>query len=179
MSRIGKVPVPVPAGVTVKVENGVVSVQGKLGTLTFKLPRGITAKVDGPKVVVDRTSDDRVVHGCHGLVRTLVRNMIQGVQTYYEKDLEIEGVGFKAAVSGQKVSLSLGYASPKVYNVPAGVKVAADADGLRINVKGCDKQLVGMVAAEIRSYFPAEPYKGKGIKYKGEKIRRKEGKTVA
>lgn len=178
MSRIGKQPVKIPAGVTTAINAGVVTVKGKLGELTYTLPRGIAAVVEGGMVVVTRNSDEREVRGFHGLVRTLISNMVVGVASGYGKSLEIEGVGFKAAVSGQKVSLSLGFASPKEYNVPAGVKVV-EQGGTKLAVSGIDKQLVGRVAADIRAHYPAEPYKGKGIRYTGEKVRRKEGKTVA
>ena len=179
MSRIGKEPVPITAGATVAVADGVVTVKGKNGELKYALPRGIVAEVKGSQVVVTRTCDDRDVRGFHGLVRTLIKNMIEGVVTGYTKGLEIDGVGFKAAVQGQKVVLSLGFASPKEYKVPDGIKITGDQAGLKLTITGPSKELVGRVAADIRAYFPAEPYKGKGIKYAGEKIRRKEGKTVA
>jgi large subunit ribosomal protein L6 len=178
MSRIGKQPIQIPAGVTAAIKDGVVTVKGKLGELAYTLPRGIAAAVEDGKVVVTRGSDERDVRAFHGLARTLVANMVLGVATGYGKNLEIEGVGFKAAVSGQKVSLALGFASPKEYNVPAGVKVT-EQGGTKLAIAGIDKQLVGRVAADIRAYYPAEPYKGKGIRYTGEKVRRKEGKTVA
>ncbi len=180
MSKIGKTPVAIPAGVTVKVDGSTVSVDGKLGKLSYTLPAGVTAEVKGQEVVVgcDNPSN-RKTHGFWGLARTLVHNMVVGVSKGYEKKLLIEGVGFKAAVSGESVSLSLGFAEPKVYKIPAGAKVATTPDGLTVTVTGIDKQLVGRVAADLRSYYPAEPYKGKGIRYADEKIRRKEGKTVA
>lgn len=178
MSRIGKQPIKIPAGVTVAVNAGVVQVQGKLGQLSYALPRGISASVAEGAVSVTRASDERAVRGFHGLARTLVANMVAGVVSGYSKNLEIEGVGFKAAVNGQKVSLSLGFASPKEYTVPAGAKVT-EQGGVKLTVTGIDKQLVGRVAADIRSYYPVEPYKGKGIRYSDEKVRRKEGKTVA
>ena len=180
MSKIGKTPVAVPAGVTVKVDGSTVSVDGKLGKLSYVLPAGIAAEVKGQEIVVSCDNPaNRKTHGFWGLARTLVHNMVVGVSKGYEKKLLIEGVGFKAAVSGQSVSLSLGFAEPKVYAIPDGAKVAASADGLTVTVTGIDKQLVGRVAADLRSYYPAEPYKGKGIRYADEKIRRKEGKTVA
>ncbi len=180
MSKIGKLPVPLPAGVTVKIDGSVVSVEGKLGTLSYTLPAGIAAEVkDGAVVVSCDNPANPKTHGFWGLARTLVQNMVQGVAKGYEKKLVIEGVGFKAAVSGDSVSLSLGFAEPKVYKIPAGAKVVATPDGLNVTVSGIDKQLVGRVAADLRSYYPAEPYKGKGIHYADEKVRRKEGKTVA
>ncbi len=180
MSRIGKQPVPVADGAKVSVDGSVVTVEGKLGKQTYTLPAGISAKVEDGKVVVECSNPgDRKIHGFWGLARTLISNMIFGVVKGYEKKLVIEGVGFKAAVSGKQVSLSLGFANPKIYNIPEGAKVAATPDGLTVTVTGIDKQLVGRVAADIRSYYPAEPYKGKGIRYADEKIRRKEGKKVA
>ncbi len=178
MSRIGKQPVVVPAGVTVTVNAGVVSVAGKLGTLSYAPPKGVAVELAGDRVLVSRNSDEARVRAFHGLARTLIHNMVIGVSAGYSKALEIEGVGFKAAISGQKVSLSLGFASPKEYAVPEGVKVT-ETGGTKLSVTGIDKQMVGRVAAEIRSYYPAEPYKGKGIRYAGEQVRRKEGKTVA
>ena len=177
MSRIGIIPVAIPAGVTVEVKDGAVVVKGKLGELSYTPHAGITAEVKDGHVVVTRKDDS--FKNFHGLARTLISNMITGVVSGYTKSLEIEGVGFKAAVQGQKVILTLGFANPKEYSVPAGASVAVDATGLKLTVTGTSKELVGRVAADIRAYYPAEPYKGKGIKYAGEKIRRKEGKTVA
>lgn len=178
MSRIGKQPIQVPAGVAVSVEAGVVRVQGKLGQLSQAIPRGISAVVESGTVVVSRSSEDRVTRGFHGLTRTLIANMIGGVTAGYSKMLEIEGVGFKASVAGTKVSLLLGFASAKEYEVPEGITVK-EQGGTKLTVSGIDKQLVGRVAADIRSYYPVEPYKGKGIRYSDEKVRRKEGKKVA
>jgi len=178
MSRIGKQPIKIPAGVTVAVDAGVVTVKGKLGQQCYRLPRGISASIENDVVTVNRASDEREVRGFHGLARTLVSNMVAGVASGYSKKLEIEGVGFKAAVNGQKVSLALGFASPKEYTVPEGIKVS-EQGGVKLAISGIDKQLVGRVAADIRSYYPVEPYKGKGIRYSDEKVRRKEGKTVA
>lgn len=180
MSRIGKEPVPVTAGVTVTVAGATVTVKGKQGELGYTLPQGISAEVkDGKVNVLCANPEDHTIHSCHGLARTLIANMIEGVLNGYTKSLEIEGVGFKAAVQGTNLSLSLGFASPKIYAIPSGIKVTADNTGTKLTVTGCSKELVGRVAADIRSYYPAEPYKGKGVKYAGEKIRRKEGKTVA
>ena len=180
MSKIGKTPVAIPAGVTVKIDGPAVNVEGKLGKLSYTLPNGIAAEVKGSEVIVSCDNPaNRKTHGFWGLARTLVNNMVVGVSKGYEKKLLIEGVGFKAAVSGDTVSLSLGFAEPKVYKIPEGAKVAATPDGLTVTVSGIDKQIVGRVAADLRSYYPAEPYKGKGVRYADEKIRRKEGKTVA
>ncbi|MCL1920173.1 MAG: 50S ribosomal protein L6 [Kiritimatiellaeota bacterium] len=191
MSRIGKQPIDIPAGVTVDVAGGnTVTVKGKLGELSRTFVKGITVTVEGGKAVVTRAEkrpdgapllkkDERLLKGCHGLTRTLVNNMIVGVTAGYKKQLNIEGTGFKAVLQGQVLSLSLGFAGPKLYPIPDGLKVTLDNPGVNITVEGISKELVGQAAARIRSYYPAEPYKGKGIKYVGEQIRRKQGKTVA
>ena len=179
MSRIGKQPVAIPAGVTVSVANGnEVTVKGPKGELSRVFQKGISVQVEGSEVLVTRADDSRAQKGFHGLSRTLVRNMIEGVTKGYARELVIEGTGFKAAVQGNKAILTLGFASPKEYLIPAGCTVSVTGD-VNIKVEGIDKQQVGEAAARIRSYYPAEPYKGKGIRYKNEKIRRKEGKTVA
>ncbi len=179
MSRIGKQPIAIPAGVTVTAKGNEVSVKGKLGELSRVLRTGIDVKVEGNTVLVTRADDTRMLKSCHGLSRTLIKNMIDGVQTGYKKALNIEGTGFKAVLAGKKLSLSLGFASPKDYLIPEGIKITVDAPGLNVVIEGISKELVGESAARIRSYYPAEPYKGKGIKYLGEQIRRKQGKTVA
>ena len=177
MSRIGKEPVSIPAGVTAKVEGQLVTVKGKLGELSYTLPEGISAKVEAEKIVVERKDD--TVKNFHGLARALVNNLVVGVSAGYTKQLTIEGTGFKAALQGKVLSLSLGFASPKLFPIPDGLKITVENDGLQVTVSGIDKQLVGESAARIRSFYPAEPYKGKGITYLGEKIRRKQGKKVA
>ncbi len=179
MSRIGKQPVAIPAGVTVTAQGNAVSVKGKLGELSRVFQNGIDVKVEDGNVVVARADDSRMQKSCHGLSRTLVKNMIDGVTTGYKKALNIEGTGFKAVLAGKKLSLSLGFASPKDYAIPEGIKITVDPAGVNLTVEGISKELVGQAAARIRSYYPAEPYKGKGIKYVGEQIRRKQGKTVA
>jgi len=190
MSRIGKQPIDIPAGVTVSAKDNEVTVTGKLGTLTRTFQRGIAVTAEGGKVTVTRaeTRDDgapllkkeeALLKGCHGLTRTLIKNMIEGVTAGYKKALNIEGTGFKAALQGDTLSLSLGFAGPKLYAIPEGIKVTVDAQGVNVTVEGISKELVGDSAARIRSYYPAEPYKGKGVKYLGEKIIRKQGKTVA
>ena len=178
MSRIGKMPVVIPAGVTVTANGGQMTVKGSLGELARELPEGITARVDAGKVLVARTDDSRGQKSRHGLSRTLVVNMIQGVTKGYRKELVIEGTGFKAAVQGAKLQLWLGFAAPKDFTIPKGIKVT-EKQGVQLTVDGIDKELVGDTTARIRGHFPAEPYKGKGIKYVGEQIRRKQGKTVA
>ena len=179
MSRIGKQPVVIPAGVTVTADGNAVTVKGKLGELSRVFQNGITVKVEDGKVLVTRADDTRFLRSCHGLSRSLVKNMVEGVSQGYKKSLTIEGTGFKAALQGQTLILSLGFASPKEYALPDGIKATVEANGLTVSVEGMSKELVGEAAARIRSYYPAEPYKGKGIKYAGEQIRRKQGKTVA
>ena len=178
MSRIGNQPVAIPAGVTVTAAGAQVSVTGALGQLARTLPEGITVRVEGGQVHVARTDDSRGQRSRHGLSRTLVANMIVGVTKGYRKELIIEGTGFKAQVQGPKLLLSLGFASPKEFAIPQGIKIS-EKQGVQLAVEGTDKELVGNVAARIRSHFPVEPYKGKGIKYVGETVRRKQGKTVA
>ena len=178
MSRVGEQAITIPSGVTVNVEGGVVSAKGPKGELSLDLPAGISAKTEGERVSLDRSDDSRETRSFHGLARSLVANMVDGVANGYSRDLEIEGVGFKAEVQGQTVLLSLGFSGPKACPVADGVTVTVEG-GTRLKVSGPDKQKVGEVAARIRSYYPAEPYKGKGIRYAGEYVRRKVGKTVA
>ena len=178
MSRIGKEPVEIPAGVTVGVDGQKVTVKGKLGELSYVMHDGISAKVDGSKIIVS-CADDATLGNFHGLARALIHNNVVGVSAGYTKQLTIEGTGFKAVVQGKSLALSLGFASPKIFEIPEGLKVTVENDGLQVTVTGCDKAQVGEAAARIRSFYPAEPYKGKGIKYLGEHIRRKQGKKVA
>ena len=177
MSRIGKEPVTIAEGVTCTVAGQKVTVKGKLGELSYEMHDGISAKVEDGKVVVTRKDDS--FKALHGLSRALINNMVIGVSAGYTKKLSIEGTGFKAALQGKNLSLSLGFASPKIYAIPEGITVTVENDGLQVTVSGCEKALVGEAAARIRSFYPAEPYKGKGIKYLGEHIRRKQGKKVA
>ena len=177
MSRIGKEPVKIAEGVNVAVDGQKVTVKGKLGELSYTMQDGITAKVEDGNVIVTRCCDS--VSNFHGLARALINNMAVGVSQGFQKQLSIEGTGFKAVLKGKELALSLGFASPKVFAIPDGLTVTVENDGLQVTIKGCDKQMVGEAAARIRSYYPAEPYKGKGIKYVGEHIRRKQGKKVA
>jgi large subunit ribosomal protein L6 len=178
MSRIGKEPVKLVDGVTVSVDGQKVTVKGKLGELSYTMHEGITAKVEDGEVKV-ACANDAAYGNFHGLARALIHNMVVGVSTGYSKVLTIEGTGFKAVLQGSNLSLSLGFASPKIFEIPEGLKVTVENDGLQVTVAGIDKAMVGEAAARIRSYYPAEPYKGKGIKYVGERIRRKQGKKVA
>ncbi len=179
MSRIGKQPLTVPAGVSIKIEDDrIVTIKGPKGEASRTFQKGMIVKQDGDQLTVSRSNDSREQKSFHGLTRTLLRNMITGVTDGYVKELAIEGTGFKAAVKGNIAVLTLGFASPKEYTIPEGLTVTVTAD-VNIKIEGIDNQVVGEAAARIRSYYPAEPYKGKGIRYKGENIRRKEGKTTA
>jgi len=178
MSRIGKEPVKLADGVTATVAGQKVTVKGKLGELSYTMHEGITAKVENG-VLTCACADDKTLGNFHGLARALINNMVIGVSAGYQKQLSIEGTGFKAALKGKELALSLGFASPKIFAIPEGITITVENDGLQVTIKGIDKDLVGESAARIRSYYPAEPYKGKGIKYVGEKIRRKQGKKVA
>ncbi len=177
MSRIGKLPVAVPPKVKVEIKGQKVFVEGPKGKLDFELPRRTSAKVDGTNVVVTRDGEDAEAKALHGLSRAIVNNMVKGVSDGFVKKLEIQGVGFKAAVQGNKVNLALGYSHPINYPIPDQIKVTVE-ENTKLTIEGPSKQLVGQVAAEIRSYYPPEPYKGKGVRYSDEKVRRKEGKTV-
>ena len=178
MSRVGQNPIKIPEGVTVSMDNKCVTVKGKLGELYQDIPEPITVSVSDGTVTVGRKDDLAQTKSFHGLIRNLISNMVDGVSKGFSKDLEIQGVGFKASVEGQNLLISLGFSSPVKYTAPKGVKVTVEG-GISLVVSGADKQAVGDVAARIRSFFPAEPYKGKGIRYKGERVRRKVGKTVA
>ena len=177
MSRIGKQPIIIPAKVKVAVSGQKVSVEGPKGKLNLVLHRRTTLKVDGDKIVVTRQDDDAESKAMHGLSRALVNNMVKGVSEGFVKRLGIQGVGFKAAVQGKNVNLSLGYSHPLLYPIPEQIKVTVE-ENTKVIIEGPDKAEVGRVAAEIRSYYPPEPYKGKGVRYSDEKVIRKEGKTV-
>ena len=176
MSRIGKKPIELPEKVSVKIAaDGAVNVEGPKGKLAWTLPSGVTGKVDGKTVTV--ACQDKSCSALFGLSRALINNMVQGVSAGYVKDLEIQGVGFKAAVKGKVLQLNLGYSHEINHPIPEGLKVTV-AENTKVKVEGIDKQLVGQFASEVRAYYPPEPYKGKGVRYAGEKIIRKEGKTV-
>ncbi len=176
MSRIGRMPIAVPAGVTVEIaENNKVTVKGPKGTLERVLPKEMEIKVEGAEIIVSRPNDLKKMKSLHGLTRTLLNNMVVGVTAGYEKKLEVNGVGYKAAKAGKKLTLSLGYSHPVEMMDPEGLETVVE--GNVITVKGIDKEKVGQFAAEIRDKRRPEPYKGKGIKYADEVIRRKVGKT--
>ena len=177
MSRIGRLPIDVPAGVEVKIEeNNKVTVKGPKGTLTRELPVEMDIKMDNNQVVVTRPNDLKRMKSLHGLTRTLINNMVVGVTEGYKKVLEINGVGYRAQKQGKKLTLSLGYSHPVEMEDPEGIEVTMEGQNLII-VSGIDKEKVGQYAAEIREKRKPEPYKGKGIKYQDEVIRRKVGKT--
>jgi len=178
MSRIGNKAVDIPDKVKVSIGNdGAVAIEGPKGKLHWNLPREITASVEENRVSVVRSAETRSVKALHGLSRSLVHNMVQGVSEGFTKDLVIEGVGFKAAVQGSNLNLSLGFSHPILFPIPKDIKITV-AENTKISIHGIDKKVVGQVAADIRRYYPPEPYKGKGVRYVGEIVRRKEGKTV-
>ncbi len=178
MSRVGKKPIPIAKGVKIEKSNGTVKVKGPKGELTVEVKPEITLTIKEEEVVLERPSDSRQHKSMHGLYRALIDSMVTGVTTGYQKKLEIVGVGYRAEMKGGKLSLQLGYSHPILFSLPPEITVEIPAP-TQILISGIDKQLVGQVAAKIRSMRPAEPYKGKGIKYEGEYIRRKAGKTAA
>jgi large subunit ribosomal protein L6 len=177
MSRIGKQPIAIPPKVKVEVKGQQVFVEGPKGKLNWELPRRTSLKVDNGKVLVNRQGDDAQAKALHGLSRALVNNMVRGVSEGFIKKLEIQGVGFKATVQGKAINLSLGYSHPVIYDIPEQIKVTVE-ENTKLTIEGPDRQVVGQVAAEIRSFYPPEPYKGKGVRYSDERVVRKEGKTV-
>ena len=178
MSRIGKHPIAVPAGVEVKVDGSTVTVKGPKGSLTKEFHKDMIIKSADGVITVERPSEDKMHKSLHGLTRTLVNNMVIGVTEGFTKELEINGVGYRAAMQGKTLNLSLGYSHPVLYEAKEGVTIEVPAPN-KIIVKGANKEDVGATAAKIREYRQPEPYKGKGIKYVDEHIRRKEGKTGA
>lgn len=178
MSRIGKKPVPIPAGVSAEVKGQVVSVKGPKGELFRTVHPELSVVLADGNIVVTRPSDEARHKALHGLTRTLVANMVEGVAKGYSKTLEIQGVGYKAEASKTGITMIVGYSHPVPYKAPAGITFAVENNTL-VRVSGPDKELVGQVAAELRQIRPPEPYKGKGIRYQGERVRRKAGKTGA
>ena len=177
MSRIGKQPIAIPPKVKVEIKGQKVSVEGPKGKLDWDLPRRTSLKVESGNILVTRDGDDASARALHGLSRALVNNMVRGVTEGFVKKLEIQGVGFKAAVAGSNVNMTLGFSHPIVYAIPAQIKVTVE-ENTKITIEGPDRQVVGQVASELRSFYPPEPYKGKGVRYSDERVVRKEGKTV-
>jgi large subunit ribosomal protein L6 len=177
MSRIGKQPIAIPPKVKVEVKGQKVHVEGPKGKLDWELPRRASLKVADGKIIVSRDGDDARAKALHGLSRALVNNMVRGVSEGFSIRLEIQGVGFKANVADNKVNMVLGYSHPIAYPIPAQIKVTVE-ENTKILVEGPDRQVVGQVASELRAFYPPEPYKGKGVRYVGERVIRKEGKTV-
>jgi large subunit ribosomal protein L6 len=177
MSRVGKAPIKVLQGVKVEIKDNLVKVEGPKGKLQHTLPKGVTAKVDNGQILVIRDEKDPKAPALHGLTRTLIHNMVHGVHTGFTKELDIVGVGYRAATKGNTLSLTLGYSHPIDYQLPAGITAKVE-NNTRVVVTGADKVLVGMVAAKIRSFKEPEPYQGKGVKYVDEHIIRKQGKAA-
>jgi large subunit ribosomal protein L6 len=178
MSRVGKKPIEVPKNVKVTLDDSICRVEGPLGKLEYRIPKGIQVTHQDGKLLVTRESDEKRYRALHGLSRTLIANMVAGVTQGFSKGLEIEGIGYRAKVEGRVLTLNVGYSHPVNYPIPEGITIEV-RDNTKILVKGADKQQVGQVAAEIRNIKKPEPYKGKGIRYEGERIRRKVGKAGA
>ena len=176
MSRIGKKPILLKEGINVRLQDNLISVEGPKGKLEQQLHPLVQVKVDKEQILINRTGDNKEDRAMHGLFRSLIANMVTGVEQGFQKVLEINGVGYKAMVQGQELVLNLGYSHQIHYHIPEGITIVMDKN-VRVTVKGIDKQKVGQVAADIRSFRKPEPYKGKGIKYENEHIRRKVGKT--
>lgn len=178
MSRIGNKKITLPAKVKVSVsETGSVAVEGPKGKLSWTLPAHISAKVEGAELALMRSGESRQEKALHGLSRALLANMVTGVNEGFKRELEIQGVGFKAAVQGKNLNLNLGKSHPILFAIPEEIKITV-ADNTKITIEGIDNHVVGQCAADIRAFYPPEPYKGKGVRFVGEQIRRKEGKTV-
>ncbi len=177
MSRIGKLPIAIPPKVKVEVKGQKVHVEGPKGKLDWELPARTVIKVDNGQVIISREGEDSQTKALHGLSRALVHNMVKGVSDGFMKKLEIQGVGFKAAVQGKSITMNLGYSHPINYPIPDQIKVTVE-ENTKITIEGPDRQKVGLVASELRSFYPPEPYKGKGVRYSDERVERKEGKTV-
>ena len=176
MSRIGKLPIVVPKGVTVELSNGAVSAKGPKGSLSCELPPLVNVTQEEGSVLVNRSNDEQSARAMHGLARTLVSNLINGVSTGFSRAIEINGVGYTVETKGKYIVFNLGYSHPIYYEVPEGIDIKIDGK-TKLTVSGADKQAVGSSAAKIRSFRPPEPYKGKGVKYADEVIRRKDGKS--
>ena len=178
MSHIGKVPVPIPDKVKVDIKGMTVSVEGPKGKVSKTFADVVTLKMADKKVTVAPVDDSRFSRAMYGTARSVIAGMVKGASEGFVKELEIQGVGFKANLKGKQLDLALGYSHPILFDIPEGIKITV-TDQTKLKIEGADKQLVGKVTAEIRSFYPPEPYKGKGVRIVGERVRRKEGKTVA
>lgn len=176
MSRIGKRPIPIPKNVTVTLDGLTIVIKGPKGELTRTLPAGVVLSQEGDTIVVKRRDESRLARERHGLCRTLIANMVDGVSQGFQKRLEIQGVGYRAQVQGRSLNLSLGYSHPVQFDPPEGIQFAVEGN-TNVTVSGIDKEIVGDIAARIRAARPPEPYKGKGVRYAGEQVRRKAGKA--
>ena len=179
MSRIGKIPVSIPDKVKVQVNGSQVTVEGPKGRLVKNFDSAVKITVKDGEVIVEPVGNSRHARIMWGTARSIIAGMVSGVVTNYSKDLEIQGVGFKASLKGAVLDLALGYSHPISYKIPQGIVVQPDGSGTKINVSGADKHMVGQVAADIKSYYPVEPYKGKGVRLVGQYVRKKEGKKTA
>lgn len=177
MSRVGKLPIPIPQGVSININKNAVAVKGPKGELKRDFPPEIDIKQEDGEIVITRNSDHRTHRAKHGLARALLNNMVVGVSTGFKRELYIEGVGYRAAVEGKKLVLNVGYSHPVYFDPPEGISFEVDKSGRQLVVNGIDKEVVGEIAARIRRQRPPEPYKGKGVRYVGERIRRKAGKA--
>ena len=179
MSRIGKKPVPIPDKVKVDLQDHSIRVEGPKGQVSKSFADVVRLSInDKRQIIVTPLVESRFANAMYGTARSIINSMVKGVTTGFVKDLEIQGVGFKAIAKGKQIEFALGYSHPILFTIPDGIKVTI-ADNTKLKVEGADKQMVGAVTAEIRSYYPPEPYKGKGVRIVGERVRRKEGKTVA
>lgn len=179
MSRIGKLPIEVPSQVKVEINGTDVKISGPKGNLEKSFDRNVNIKLDDSTVTVEPANSSRLAKALHGTTRSIISNMVEGVVNGFSKDLEINGVGFKAILTGQTLDLALGYSHPIAYDIPQGITVTVTDNGTKLKVEGADKHMVGQVAATVKSYYPVEPYKGKGVTIVGDYVRRKEGKKTA
>lgn len=178
MSRVGKRAITIPQGVQAALKEGVVTVKGPKGTLSFTMPKLITISIEKDQILVTRGAEDRFSKSQHGMVRNIVQNMIQGVTHHFVKELDIQGVGFRAELKGKNLQLALGFSHPVLYPIPEGIQIQV-TNQTKLTVQGCDRQLVGQTASELRGLKPPEPYQGKGIRYLNEVIKKKVGKAAA
>ncbi len=178
MSRIGKVPVPIPDKVKITITGGTILVEGPKGKVSKTFSPVVKIEVVDKNVIVKPVEETRFAGAMYGTARSIIGAMVKGVTDGFSKELEIQGVGFKANLKGKQLDLALGYSHPILFDIPEGIKITV-TDQTKLKIEGCDKQLVGAVTANIRAYYPPEPYKGKGVRIVGERVRRKEGKTVA